>query len=143
MKNHYYLVGTFFGLILALIIGYSIMGKNLWELMFSIEKYNGFIPIMLGALATLATSYIFDKKIKKDSFFIKGLLIPSLIFLSGALIGCLVNSININKEFETGSQFFDYVIKPLFWLTYIGFPASWALGAAYFFANKNLVKTIK
>lgn len=62
MKKHYFLIGSIIGLVAALGVGYWAMNKSLWAMMFSFEKYNGFVPIFCGSMTILAVAKLCDKK---------------------------------------------------------------------------------
>lgn len=132
MKKHYFLIGSFIGLVMALLVGYWAMKKSLWAMMFSFEKYNGFVPILCGSITTLAVAKLCDKKVVSERYWLRGLLLPVVIFMSGAIVGCLFNIMNYAAEYTFASQFYDYVIKPLFWLTSLGVPSAVLLGTALF-----------
>ncbi|MCM2352338.1 MAG: hypothetical protein NDI63_01890 [Pseudobdellovibrio sp.] len=131
-KKHYFIIGSIWGLCMALLVGYWAMNKSLWSMMFSFEKYNGLVPIFCGCITILAIAKLFDKKIKNESYWLRGLILPSVIFMSGVIVGCLFNIMNYEAEYTFASQFYDYVIKPLYWLTALGLPAAFLLGGALF-----------
>lgn len=130
MKKHYFLIASIIGLAMALLVGYWAMNKSLWAMMFSFEKYNGFVPIFSGCIATLAVAKLCDRKITSESYWLRGLLLPVVIFMTGALVGSLFNIMNYAAEYTFASQFYDYVIKPVFWLTLFGVPSALFLGSA-------------
>lgn len=131
-KKHYFIIGSIWGLCMALVVGYWAMNKSLWAMMFSFDKYNGFVPIFCGCITILAVAKLCDKKIKSESYWLRGLLLPVVIFMSGVIVGCLFNIINYGAEYTFASQFYDYVVKPLYWLTCLGLPAAALLGTGLF-----------
>lgn len=132
MKKHYFLIGSLIGLVMALIVGYWAMNKSLWAMMFSFEKYNGFVPIFCGSITILAVAKLCDRKVTSERYWLRGLLLPVIIFMSGVIVGCLFNIMNYAAEYTFASQFYDYVIKPIYWLTVLGLPCAIFLGTALF-----------
>lgn len=132
MKKHYFLIGSIIGLVAALGVGYWAMNKSLWAMMFSFDKYNGFVPIFCGCITILAVAKQCDKKITSERYWLRGLLLPIVIFMSGVIIGSLFNIMNYSAEYTFASQFYDYVVKPMYWLTALGLPAAAILGTGLF-----------
>ncbi|WP_409480216.1 hypothetical protein [Pseudobdellovibrio sp. HCB154] len=131
-KKHYFFIGSIWGLCMALVVGYWAMNKSLWSMMFSFDKYNGFVPIFCGSMTILSMAKMFDKKIKNESYWLRGLILPVVIFMTGSAIGCLFNIMNYSAEYTFASQFYDYVVKPMYWLTALGLPAAAILGTGLF-----------
>lgn len=132
MKKHYFLIGSVIGLAMAILVGYWAMNKSLWAMMFSFEKYNGFVPIFCGCITTLAVARLSDKKITSERYWLRGLLIPVVIFMSGVIVGSAFNIMNYQAEYTFESQVFAYVIKPIYWLTLFGVPSALFLGTSLF-----------
>lgn len=141
MKKHYFLIGTVLGLFATVGVGYWFMNKSLWAVVFSFEKYNGLLPVTCGAITALLFARLFDKVIKSELYILRGLVLPSTIFLAGVLVGSGFNMINFSEEYTLGSQVFDYVFKPIYWLSLFGLPSAWILGTAYFVIFKRLNKS--
>src|SRR5687767_14258061 len=115
MKSNYFLPGTFVGLVCALLMDYGMMGQAFGEI-FWIEwdqKYFGGISTLIGTLASLGLAVYLDRLKKPFRFWFHGLAAPALIFVTGMLAGCFINGLINGRELE----FFDYGIKPLYWLS--------------------------
>ncbi len=140
MKKNYYFFGSLLGLVIAAITAYAIMDKHFFQMMFSFSKYNGFIPIFAGIWTVIIVAKWCDKTIQRQTLLYKGVVIPIFIFSSGAIIGSLLNLMNMSGEAAFASQAFDYFIKPIYWLGLIGLPAAIIVGIGYYFmsANKTL-----
>lgn len=139
MKKHYFLIGTITGLILATGVAYYIMNKLLWSMLFSGE--NGMLPILVGVATCLILAKLCDKMITSHKFLLRGLILPLLIFWTGAVIGSITNLlVNYDAVYTFDSLFISYVFKPMFWLSLIGLPAAAGLGCVYYLINFGRTK---
>ena len=112
----------------AALVGYSVMGNSFFDLFAIKGKYYGLYPILIGVFATLAAGVFFDRKSWGQSFVSAGLIIPPLVFLFGAVAGTLSNYA-FNGEARDA---FDWLGKPMYWLSLVGLPLSIIIGSFYF-----------
>lgn len=133
MKRNYFLIGTSFGLIAALGVAAWIMKDAFWDLLSIVpsQKYYGFLPIFVGAAGSLAIGFFADKKFSNAPLLARTLVIPLLIFMTGAVAGSVASWL-MNEP----SNPFDYFVKPIYWLSLIGAPLSLVVGLSYFGLNK-------
>jgi hypothetical protein len=122
------------GILLEFIVSYSIMGRSLLSLLVIEDKFNGLGPITIGIVVTTLTAVWFDFQSRSEKFFLRGMLFPFIIFISGVFSGALANYY-FNGSPQT---FFDWFIKPIYWLCLIGSPLSIILGMIIFFIRSNL-----
>ena len=136
--KQYFLGCGLVGIFSAILLAAYLMGSSFLKLL-SIEdnqKYNGIAPVVMGIIAIVLFSIWLDKKELKIGFIKSGLMFPAVILLTGALCGSLASWM-INGKLH---EFVDWFIKPFYWLTVIGVPASLIVGAAYYFIRKRLQK---
>lgn len=139
MSKNYYLIGSFIGLVVAVLVAWNILGSNLFDLssLQAGQKYFGFLPMLLGILTIVVVALWVDKKNFKISYMKAGLILPEAIFLFGVLVGCSANWA-MNGRFDNA---FDYFIKPLFWISSIGTPITLVIGSIYFLMRRRLTST--
>ena len=136
MKKHYYLIGSALGLLAALLMLAAIMGRYALQLLSISDKYNGIIPVFVGAITALALGFFFDKKGVPEKFINQFFLIPTFIFICGAITGCLAN------YFLNGypDYFYDYFNRPIWALGLFGYPACLVVSLAWQFGSRHLEK---
>jgi hypothetical protein len=133
MKNKFYFIGTVIGLICVPLVAYAIL-PGLFRFY---DDLKILAPVGIGYLAALTIAKCFDLSIKltrKPSLFIDPLLFVG-IFLLGAVMGCLANLV-INGDLLSPSfghleEIFDWVWKPLFYLSSFGIPCAALIGFTY------------
>ncbi len=128
--KQYFLGYGILGICCAFFVAAYFMGPYFFEF-FSItdhQKFSSIAPVAIGILAIVVVSIFFDMKKLKFSFLNSGLLLPTAIYLTGAISGSLASWV-INGEMDSVYAWF---VKPLYWLTLLGVPASLVVGAVYF-----------
>ena len=136
MKKHYYLIGSVFGLITALIMLITIMGSSGLEMISLSQKHNGLIPSLVAIFTVLGLGYFFDQKSVPPIFINQVFLIPVFILICGSIIGGLVNYyLNGYPDF-----FFDYFTRPIWALGLFGFPATLVVALTWKFATTKADK---
>lgn len=140
MRKHYYVLGSTFGLLLVPVVAVSLTVPEYSWLAPLLEEWNYVVPIALGYLATLLTARAADHfcptfypSLTKTLFILPG------TFLSGVFVGCTANLVtngNIPPPFGWVNEFFDWFVKPAYWLTLFGLPCAIAVGLIYFAAWK-------
>ena len=141
MKKHYYFYGSLFGLVMAAITAYYIMGKSFLGMFSSFSKFNGFIPIVAGAWTVLLIARWCDKTIQSQNVIYKGIVIPVFIFSVGVITGSLLNLMNSAEHQTFAANFMDYFFKPVYWLGFIGLPATVIIGLGHYYVNANKTLT--
>lgn len=137
--KRYFLGCGLVGIVSAVLLAAYLLGPYFFTLL-SVEdnqKYYGFAPVLMGVVTIIMFSMWLDKKVAKQSFLKSGLLLPAAILISGALSGSMASWI-INGKFH---EFVDWFVKPLYWLTVIGVPASLLVGTVYFFIRTKMRHT--
>lgn len=133
---------TIFGLISALGVGFFILRTSLLSLL---GKGGASIPVLVGAMTCFGVGFLMDKLAsQKEVNGLQRVLYSTPIFISGVLTGCLLNFfINgnpFNSSFGIGEEFFDWFIKPAYWLGIIGVPCSLFVGLVSFLTHKAIKK---
>ncbi len=141
MKKHYYFYGSLFGLVMAAITAYYIMGKSFLGMFSSFSKFNGFIPIVAGAWTVLLIARWCDKTVQSQNVIYKGIIIPIFIFSVGVITGSLLNLMNASEHQTFAANFMDYFFKPVYWLGLIGLPAAVIIGLGHYYVNANKTLT--
>lgn len=124
-----------FGLVCVFFVGYGIMGKSL----FGLFSEGLLFPVIIGPLVSLIVAYVLDRKYEsynssdKKLGPTKAIMWSPIIFMSGVLVGSLVNLFINGRPFSGGfgfyHEFFDWFIKPTYWLSLVGIPCSFGVGA--------------
>ncbi len=144
MKN-YYINLAIFGIFLELVLIEWMIGLHLKKLLenFRIDQLPFLFAIIVGLSIKIYLGYQFDKK--GHAINLKQTLIRAFfIFVCGVFAGSMANVIFI-IGFSTQTffnDFFDYGIKPLYWLSVVGIPASVIVGLIYK-GSINLIKAYK
>lgn len=130
----YFRFVSIFGLISAFFVALVILEKSFLSL---VTKGGGAFPIILGSITCFLCGFLLDRKLLgKETTWKSKIFYSPVIFLSGVLIGCLLNFLINAKTFNSissmGDSFFDWFVKPAFWLSYIGIPASLIVGIICF-----------
>lgn len=123
-----------FGLVCVVIVGYGIMGKSL----FALFSEGLLFPVILGPVVSLLVAYLLDRKYESNNSLDKSLsptraiMWSPVIFMSGVLAGSLINLFVNGKPFGNSfgfyHEFFDWFIKPTYWLSLVGIPCSFGVG---------------
>lgn len=116
------------GLVCAILVAAVIMEKGFSQLWANDGKYFGTPVILMGSLVSVFSGFFFDQRFKAPGFLLAAIVFPPIIFISGALVGCISN-FAINGNFADA---YDWFVKPLFWLAVVGLPFSIVIGSFYF-----------
>ena len=136
--KRYFLGCGLVGIVSAVLLAAYLLGPYFFNLL-SVEvnqKYYGFAPVLVGVVAIVLFSMWLDKKVFEPSFIKSGRLMPGFILLSGAISGSMASWV-INGKLH---EFVDWFVKPLYWLTVIGVPASLVVGTVYYFVRHRMRK---
>lgn len=132
----YYLRLAIIGLVAEFILAWIIMGKYLFQmfdLSFKDFTWTMYPITLIGILSTLGMAKFLDTKQVPVKWTTPAAMI---IYLSGiipaAVINFVLNGLILSSHFTGfGNAFFDWFIKPMYWGSVIGIPASLALGSFY------------
>lgn len=129
--NNYFLIGSVVGLFSEALISYLFLRQSYFEL-FTNSAKSGVFPILIGSLGLLAMGYFFDKiwPYNKVEFFKTAIIKPWIIFITGVLVGVLVNYFQ-NRSLDSDA-FFNFFIKPVAWIMPLGSLLATAIGVGYF-----------
>lgn len=142
MNKRYFLTVAIVGLLIMVAIMFAMMGKTFLDVVSikvsAYEKYIGFVPVLAGVIATIATAMYFDRSSKRINWVYKVFICPVVIYLSGVVAGVgvnfLVNGLPSNNPMA-------YLRGPLLLLTIYGVPCALVIGTLCFFAFKLLKRT--
>ena len=134
-KGNYFVILALIGVVLEFLMAWSIMGTSLMMFWEDTQK-NASAPIFVGILGTLLGAIALDHgQFFKKNLIKKIFLGTPIVFLSGAVLGCLANffhSANLsNPYFGYWNEIVDWLLKPLYWLLIIGLPSSLVIGVLY------------
>ncbi|MCR9204362.1 MAG: hypothetical protein NXH75_07290 [Halobacteriovoraceae bacterium] len=97
-------------------------------------------------MTCFAVGFLLDKRANQNG--VNGLqrvLYSTPIFISGVLAGCLlnffINGSPFSSSFGPWHEFFDWFIKPAYWLGVIGVPCSLFVGLVSFLTHKAIKKS--
>ena len=138
LKTRYYFIGSLICFLGANLIGffvfYSFGGTNQGVKFFNFYlTFNGLIPILVATSACCGISYAVDKKYGPPAALFIALVNPLIIMISSVIIGCMTNYL-INTDF---SDFFAWFVKPLYWISFFGVPASIISSFLYWLVYKR------
>ena len=136
MKKNYYLIGSLFGLITALVMLMAILGSSGLEMISLTQKYNGLVPTLVAIITVLGLGYFFDRKSVPPIFINQVFLIPVFILICGSIVGGLTSYfLNGYPDF-----FFDYFTRPIWAIGLFGFPATLVVALTWNFATSKMNK---
>jgi hypothetical protein len=131
-----------FGLACEVLMAWAIMGQHLWQ-MFDLSLNAKFgvgmhVTVLTGIAATLGSAAWLDQRgIPPGRSLIPGSV---LIFMAGTIAGSaanfliqgvLVEALWGNRELYLGNAFYNWFVKPAYWLTLLGTPASLLVGTVF------------
>lgn len=135
--KHYLLSLSAFGLFMMLPVGWIVTRGDVFSLVF-----HWIFPLMLGGAWTLALGkgmdYVFEGRKLTLLFSVAAALgIFAVGVLGGATFNFFLNA-NLHGDYRIYSQFFDWFVKPVYWLYLFGLPCALAVGAFSYFTWRLL-----
>ncbi len=134
-RTTYFIVSTFLGYICAILVGYQLWGDPFMAIFQMKSANNGLIPILSGILTSILIAFLFfGRRVQRNSFWMNALVAPLGIFLPGAMVGCALNFLlNATMAQPNFSLIYEWFLKPLTWICYLGSVYSLILGIILFF----------
>jgi hypothetical protein len=138
--KHYLLSLSAFGLLMMFPVAWVVTGESPLGMILS-----WFPPLLLGGAWTLALGKGMDYVLEGRRLTLVLSLLASMgIFAFGVLGGATFNFLlnaNLYDDYRIYSQFFDWFVKPVYWLYLFGLPSSIAVGASFYFIRRFFQKT--
>ena len=141
MNKKYFLTLAMVGICFEFFIAYLVLGRAFISMIniFQNPKFavGVIISIICGTFTTIYTGRNFSKEIEKIGLFTFFIFAPVSIFISGVFVGSILNFVfNFVFNFESFSflykYFWDFFVKPFYWLVIIGVPVCLVLNVLQF-----------
>ena len=133
-NKRYFFYGTVIGLAMIPIVAFVLLGNSAVKLFSRPETLT---PVFVGFVSAILFSIIADRKfvIERARFGIT--LLGSICIYTFSILPALLTNLVINANIFSAptdlmDDFWDYMVKPGFWLYSVGVPCAMAISLGYF-----------